>query len=333
MNAAQDHAGHDHDDRPEASSERAEVSARRERRLRLVLGLNIVIVLGEATAGIAARSIGLLADAGHNLTDVGGIALALLAVRWARRAPNDRKTFGYHRGTVLAAQANAATILVSTALITYESIRRLISPEPVDGFIVVIVAGIALVANAGSALLLREREDDVNMRAALLHMAADAGASLGVVGGGLLILVTGRFDRADPIVSLLIGALIAWQAWRLLRSTAELLLESTPPGVDIDQVEAAIQAVDGVDAVHDLHVWSLSSEIHALSAHVIVTGHPSLEQAQEVGTKVKAAVSGPFKIAHATIELECEGCVDDGSWCAIEQLDITPAAGHAGHSH
>ncbi len=310
------------------------VSQRREQRLLIVLSLNVAIVLGEGVAGFVARSIGLLADAGHNLVDVGGIALALLAVRWARRTPDASRSFGYHRSGVLAAQANAAAILVTTALITYESIRRLIHPESVEGGVVVVVALIALAANGFSALLLREKDhDDMNMRAALLHMAADAGASLGVVIGGAIILVTDNADRVDPIVSLLIGALISWQAAVLLRASGDVLLESTPRGLDVAELAATIREVDGVEAVHDLHVWSLSSEVRALSAHVIVEGHPSLEEAQQVATRVKAAVSNPFAIAHATIELECEGCVDDGSWCAMDDLDVHVTSSHHGHSH
>ncbi len=324
---------HDHRPLAEPGRARQDISARRERRLLLVLVLNVTIVVGEALAGIVARSIGLLADAGHNLTDVGGVALALVAVRWARRAPTERRSFGFHRGTVLAAQANAASILFVTAIITYESVRRLLRPEPVEGLIVVVVAALALVANTGSAFLLREKEDDLNMRAALLHMAADAGASLGVVIGGAVILVTGRFDRIDPIISLLIGFLIGWQAWRLLRSSAEVLLESTPKGVDVDEVADLMSAVEGVEDVHDLHIWSLSSEVRALSAHVILDGHPTLEEAQAVGTKVKAAVSGPYRIAHATLELECEGCVDDESWCAMNDLEVAIATAHGGHDH
>lgn len=172
------------------------VPARRERRLRTVLIVNLVIVLGEAVAGILARSVGLLADAGHNLTDVGGVALALIAVRWVRRPPNAERSFGYHRGTVLAAQANAASILAATALILFESVRRLLDPQPVEGRVVVVVALVALAANAGSALLLREKEYDLNMRAALVHMAADAGASVGVAVGGAIIVVTGGFERS-----------------------------------------------------------------------------------------------------------------------------------------
>ena len=299
-----------------------------------MLGLNLAIVCGEAVAGFVAGSIGLLADAGHNLVDVGGIALALLAVRWSRRTPDASRSFGYHRSSVLAAQANAAAILITTALITYESVRRLLHPEAVRGGVVVVVAAVALVVNTISALLLHERDrDDLNIRAAVLHMAADAAASAGVVVGGVVILLSDGSERADPIVSLLISALIAWQAWLLLRTSGDVLLESTPRGVDIAEVEAKIRAVDGVEAVHDLHVWSLSSEVRALSAHVIVEGHPSLEEAQAVATHVKAAISQPFSIAHATIELECEGCVDNGAWCAFDDLDIHITSGHHGHSH
>jgi cobalt-zinc-cadmium efflux system protein len=311
----------------------ASISARRERRLLIVLVLNVAIVVGEAIAGIMAHSLGLLADAAHNLTDVAGVGLALVAVRWARRAPTERRSFGYHRGTVLAAQANAASILAVTVVILFEGVRRLARPEPVEGLLVVVVAGIALLANTGSALMLREREDDLNMRGALLHMAADAGASLGVVIGGVVILATGRFDRIDPIVSMVIGVLISWQAWRLLRSTAEVLLESTPKGLDPDTVAEAIAAIDGVEGVHDLHMWSLSSEVRALSAHVIVAGHPTLKEAQEVGSRIKTEMAAAYRISHATLELECEGCVDDGSWCAIAGLDVQPDQSDHGHEH
>ena len=310
----------------------AALNARRERRLIIVLVLNLAIVAGEAIAGILAGSLGLLADAAHNLTDVAGVALALVAIRWARRAPTGRRSFGYHRGTVLAAQANAASILAVTILILFEGARRVARPEPVEGLIVVIVAGIALVANTGSALLLREREDDLNMRAALLHMAADAGASLGVLIGGAVILATGGFDWVDPVVSMLIGLLIGWQAWRLLRAASDVLLESTPTGLDPDDVASTIVAVEGVEGVHDLHMWSLSSEVRALSAHVTLTGHPTLEEAQEVGSRIKAEMAGTYRIAHATLELECEECVDDGSWCAIAELDLSPPS-HHGHDH
>ena len=306
-----------HADHAVAARSRGAIDKRRQRRLTLVLILNLGIVLGEGAAGILAGSLGLLADAAHNLTDVVGVAAALIAVIWTRRPPTDQQSYGYHRGTVLAAQANAALILAATALILYEGTRRLVDPTAVEGGVVVIVGTVALVANGFSALLLWEREEDLNMRAALLHMAADAAASVGVVLAGAIILLTGGFARVDPIISLGIALLIGWQAWRMLWATGEVLLESTPKGVSVQDLSSAIERVSGVDEVHDLHVWSLSSDVRTLSAHLILAGHPTLEEAQATATSVKSAISDPFRIAHATLELECEGCIDDGSWCTI----------------
>lgn len=307
-------------------------SQSREHRLLAVLVLNVVVVAGEGLAGIVSGSLGLLADAAHNLTDVVGIALALVAVRWARRTPTERRSFGYHRGTVLAAQANAAMILGASALIGFEGVRRLTSPPEVEGGLVVIVATVAFLANAGSLLILRRRDDDLNMRGALLHMTADAGASVGAIVGGAVILATGGFEWLDPAISLGIGLVIGWQAVKLVGATTSLLLESTPLGLDVDDVVQTMLAVPGVEGVHDLHVWSLSSEVRALSAHVILDGHPTLEEAQVAGRAVKAAVSGPYGIAHATLELECEGCVDDGSWCSMSALQPMADA-PVGHGH
>jgi len=312
--------GHDHGS-PMAAAQG------REGRLKAVLVLNVVIVAAQVVFGLVAHSLGLLADAGHNITDVAALVVSLFAVRMARRAPTEHRSFGFHRGTILAAQANAASILAVTVFIVYEGVRRLLDPVPVEGGVVVAVATVALIANGLSALVLKGHGHDLNMRSALLHMLGDAGASLGVAVSGAIILATGRYYFLDPAMSIVISIIIAWQAWKLVMATANVLLESTPAHVDMDELERAMRGVRGVEGVHDLHVWSLSSEVHALSAHVVLDGHPSLEQAQAVGTKVKAAVSAPFGVVHATLELECEGCVDDGSWCAMGALS-PPAAGH-----
>ena len=290
----------------------------RDRRLQIALILNLAIVAAQAISGWTAHSLGLLADAGHNLTDVAGLGLALVAVRWARRPPTERRSYGYHRGTILSAQANAAAIVAITALIAFEAVRRLLHPVAVRGGIVLAVALVAIVFNVAAALVLRERSHDLNMRAAMLHVGADAVASMGVGVAGIVIVATGRFYWLDPTASLVIGAMIVWQAWKLMRSAADVLLESTPAGLDTSTVSHIMVSVPGVETVHDLHIWSLSSEVRALSAHLVLAGHPTLEEAQVVGTEVKRAVSGPFRIAHATLELECESCVDDGSWCAVE---------------
>ncbi len=302
----------------------------RSRRLGLALGLNAVLVVGQVGFGLVAHSLGLLADAGHNLSDVAAVVVSLVAVRWARRAPTAERSYGYHRGTILAALVNAAMILAATCFIVYEGVRRLTDPQPVRGGLVAIVALVAFAANAGAAVVLREHGCDLNMRSALLHMAGDAVASLGVAVAGLVILLTGRFQWLDPVVSMAIGALIAVEAFRLVAQAAAVLLESTPKDVDLDHLTSVIGDVDGVETVHDLHVWSLSSEVRALSAHVVLAGHPSLEEAQVVGERIKTAVGDPFAIAHSTLELECEPCADgeDGPCGMDGRSNARPLSAH-----
>lgn len=304
----------------------------RERRLRIAIALNVVIVVGQVVFGLAADSLGLLSDAGHNLTDVSALVLSLIAIRIARRPPTSTRSFGWHRGTVLAAQANAAMILVLTVWIGYEAVRRLIDPSPVEGGIVVVVALVGFVVNSLAALVVRGGrqgggDEDLNMRSAVLHLVSDAAASLGVAAAGAVMLVTGGWDRLDPTVSLAIALSIGWQAWRLLGSSNAVLLEGSPAGVDPARIAEAICGVTGVDTVHDIHVWSISSDLRALSAHVVVEGHPTLEQAQEVAGRVKAEVSERFRIAHATIELECETCEEAGPACEMDLVgEPTPSA-------
>jgi len=282
----------------------------RSRRLGIALGLNVVLVVAQIGFGLAAGSLGLLADAGHNLSDVAAVVVSLVAVQWARRAPTAERSYGHHRGTILAALANAAMILAVTVFIFYEGVRRLGDSQAVEGGLVVIVALVAFAVNAGSAVVLREHRSDLNMRSALLHMIGDAAASLGVALAGAVILVTGRFQWLDPVVSMAIAVLIAVEAFRMVGQAAEVLLESTPKDVRLGRLTATIAAVEGVEGVHDLHVWSLSSDVRALSAHVVLAGHPSLEEAQVVGELIKEAVAKPFTIAHSTLELECEPCAD-----------------------
>ncbi|MEO7556481.1 MAG: cation diffusion facilitator family transporter [Acidimicrobiales bacterium] len=312
---------HGHDARSSGSSE---LSARRERRLRLVFALNLAIVAAQAGWGIAAHSLGLVADAGHNLTDGVAVALSLIAVRLTRRKATEQRSYGWHRSGVLAAQANAAGVVAITSLIAFEAVNRLRNPEPVDGAVVVLVALGAMVANGLAALLLREPGNpDLNMRSALLHMASDAAASAGVALTGLVILWTDGYYWLDPVASLLIGLLIAVAAIRLIRATTSVLLESTPEGLDLTALLATMAAVDGVEDVHDVHAWSLSSDVRALSAHLVMVGHPTLEAAQAVAGEVRLVIAERFAIAHATLELECETCFDgDDDPCAMDQLDV-----------
>jgi len=297
-----------------------EAAARRSRRLRLALAINLAIVVVQVLAGFSANSLGLLADAGHNLADVAAVALSLVAVRLSTRRPTAERTFGHHRWTVLAAQANAGLVLAASAVIVYEALRRLLHPVKVDGGVVLVVALLAFAANAAAARAVAH-DRDLNMRGALLHLVGDALASLGVAAAGAVMLATGGAAWLDPVVSLVIATLMAAEAVLLLRETTDVLLESTPGGLDMGRVAQVMERVQGVEEVHDLHAWSLSTDVRALSAHVVMTGHPTLEEAQQVADEVKRAVAGPFGISHATLELECETCAPgDADPCAMEGL-------------
>ena len=276
----------------------------RSRRLVVALGLNAALVVGQLVFGVVSGSVGLLADAGHNLADTASVVIALIAVRLSRRPPTPLHSYGYHRATILAALANAVALLVVTVIIVFEAASRLANPEPVRAGIVIVVALTATVVNLAAAWVLYEKRVDLNMRSALLHMAADAGASLGVAAAALVILVTGSFLWLDSAVSIAIAVVIGFEGWKLVRSATDVLLEATPADIDLTALRAAMTHVHGVAAVHDLHVWSLSSGIRALSAHMVIEGSPSLEDAEAIGRQVKAAVGEAFTISHSTLELE-----------------------------
>jgi cobalt-zinc-cadmium efflux system protein len=306
----------------------------RTRRLAVTLGVNLALVAAQVLAGVLAHSTGLLADAAHNITDVAGITMSLVAVRWALRPRSPAHSFGYHRGTILAALANAAIIAAVTVAIVAVALDRLLHPRPVEGAVVVAVALGAFLANAAAALLLGEPGHDLNIRSAVVHMTADAAASLVVAASGALILADAHLRWADPVASLAVAALIIVEAYRLLRASLAILLESSPADLDLAALTGAMVTIPGVAEVHDLHVWSLSSEVRALSAHVVVVGHPSLEQAQAIGDRVKAAVAEPFTIAHTTLELECERCTDDESDpCLMDALSDPSLSAPAPTTH
>jgi cobalt-zinc-cadmium efflux system protein len=356
------------------SNERNHHSQRKEAKLRVAMWLNVAIVGVQIVFGVVAHSLGLIADAGHNLTDFAAVLASMIAIRFARQPATRQRSFGFHRATVLAAQANAVSILVITALVSFEAIRRIIHPTEVNGPIVIAVALGAAAANLVAALVLRDPHDhshghqldieperfnrdhdhdhdhdldhggdgrahaehdhdahdhgkagasthseDLNMRSAMLHMAGDAVASLGVALSGIIITVTGGWYWLDPVASIAIGLIIAVQAWKLLRRTVDVLLESTPEGLDTHELTSVLAGIDGVEDVHDLHVWALASDVRAMSAHLVLEGSPSLEQAQQVAFNAKAAISRRFAITHATLELEGETCRDDGTWCALDR--------------
>jgi cobalt-zinc-cadmium efflux system protein len=300
------HEAHPHEDHQESEPE---LFAEQQSRLYLAIALNVLVIVFQIFFGIYANSMGLIADAGHNFADVGGLVLATVAIGFMRRGRTKNKTFGYHRSGVLAAQANAALLLVSTGIIIFESVTRLAHPQDVKSSYVIVVAAIAAVVNLGSAYAIhgvRHDEHDMNSRAAVLHLVGDGAASLAVVVVGIIIAITGGAMILDPIVSLLISAYILYQGFDILRSANEVLLESMPKDLAESDIESAICAVGNVRTIHDLHVWSLSQSMRAMSAHVVLDGNPNLTDAQQTSSTIKDLLQRQFNISHATLELETE---------------------------
>jgi cobalt-zinc-cadmium efflux system protein len=280
----------------------------RERRLTVVFVLNAVLLVGLVAVGFVADSLGVLAAAGDYLADALAIALSIATVRLARRPPTARRSFGYHRTTILAAMVNAALVVAVAASVAVEAIRRLANQAPpVEALPVVMISAIAAVVMLLGALVLRG-DHDLNVRSVLLDTAADAVTAASVAITGVVMLVAGGLYRLDPAVALVIAVVIAYRAVSLLREIADVLLESTPKGLDVGEVEAAFLEGGEIVEVHDLHIWTLASDSPLLSAHVLVAGHPSLEDAQVVAEHAKERLRARFGIEHATLELECELC-------------------------
>jgi cobalt-zinc-cadmium efflux system protein len=265
------------------------------------IALNLGFVGLEAAAGIIGGSLALLADAGHNLSDVLGLLLAWGAVRLARRLPSGRRTYGFHRGTILAALANAMLLLVAVGAIALESARRLMEPEPVAAGLMLWVAAAGIVVNTGTALLFaRGREADLNRRGAYLHMVADAGVSAGVVAGALLIQATGWL-WVDPVLGLLIAGVILVGTWGLLRDSVDLAMDAVPRGIDPEAVQEFLAAQPGVAEVHDLHIWALSTTETALTAHLV---RPEAGTDDAFLTTLGRELRARFGIGHATLQVE-----------------------------
>ena len=277
---------------------------------------NAAFVVVEAGLGLLSGSLALLADAGHNLSDVLGLMLAWGAFRLASRAPTARRTYGLGRTTILAALLNAVLLAAAAGGIAWEAIRRLGHPEPVAGAVVMWAAGVGIVVNAGTALLfVRVRRDDLNARAAFLHMAADAGVSAGVVVAGFAMLATG-FLWIDPLVSLVVVAAVGLGTWGILRESLDLALDAVPNGIDRHAVETYLATLPGVTAVHDLHIWGVSTTQTALTAH-LVKPDPAGDDA--LLARICEDLAHRFGIAHATLQWER----GDGTHvCRLEPPDV-----------
>ncbi len=277
--------------------------------LKLALALTCVVLAVELVGGLVSHSLALLSDAGHVLTDVFALGLAWFAVAQSNRPADARRSYGYHRVSILAALVNSATLIVIVIAIAYEAVRRLTHPEPVQGGVVIVAALAGIAINTFVAFGLRGQPHSLNVRAAMLHVIGDIGASVGVVVAGVVILLTGWL-YIDPLLSLGIAVLIAFGAWSIVRETVNLLMEGTPAEIDLAAVTKEIAGTELVSGMHDLHVWALSSEQVALSCHVVI-GDCALQDAEHVVRDLEQRLCERFAIGHTTIQVEsCHPCGD-----------------------
>lgn len=275
--------------------------------LKLALGLTCAVLVVELAGGLVSHSLALLSDAGHVLTDVFALGLAWFAVAQSNRPADSRRSYGYHRVSILAALVNAVTLIVIVLAIAYEAVQRLAHPQPVQGGIVIVTALVGIAINLFVAFGLRREAHSLNIRAALIHVVGDLAASAGVVVAGIVILLTGWL-YIDSILSLGIAVLIAFGAWGIVRETVNLLMEGTPAEIDLASVTKEITSTELVTSMHDLHVWALSSEEVALSCHVVVGDHP-LADAEHIVRDLESRLCAKFAIGHTTIQVEsCHPC-------------------------
>jgi cobalt-zinc-cadmium efflux system protein len=308
-----DHAGHGHD-HEHSRGGHVHAPANFGKAFAIGITLNTALVVAEAIYGYIGNSTALLADAGHNLSDVLGLVVAWGASIAARRAPSGRFTYGFRASTILAALANAVFLLVATGAIGWEAILRMREPEPVAGVTVMVVAGIGILINGFTAMLfVRGRKDDINIEGAYLHMAADAAVSLGVVVSAALIIWTGWL-WLDPVTSLVICVTILWSTTSLLRGSIDMSMAAAPKGTDLAAIRTFLLARPGVSAIHDLHVWPISTTETALTCHLVMPAGTADAFLMETAQLLKTS----FRIGHSTIQVETHP--DNG--CALAPDDV-----------
>ena len=288
-------------------------------RLHLALGLNAIVIAAEFVGGLVLNSVGLIGDAGHNLIDQGALFAALYAHVLTARPATEARTFGYHRAGIITALLSSFVLLFTALGITIIGVKRLMYPVPVNGGWVMAIAALSFAANLGIALLLQHgAKDDLNIRSAFWHMLADAWVSLGVIMSGGAILLTG-WTILDPLVSFLLVGAILRGAWPIFRESLEILLESTPPGVSASNIAGTIEAIPGVDNVHDLHVWAIEPRLVMLTCHVLVDeNQPALTS--DLLKNIRGRIAEDFGITHITIQLETHCAHKDAVHCDLTTL-------------
>ncbi|MDE3104466.1 MAG: cation transporter [Acidobacteriota bacterium] len=302
-----------------------------QRVLKLSMGLTTAYVAATFVFGLRAHSLALLSEAGHNVSDLLAILLSYVAVYFHSRPANDQKTFGYQRAGVLAAFVNAATLLVLSAWIAVDAVHRLARPVAVHPHLMMLVAAAGVLMNGTIAALLWRSARDVNIRSVFLHMLGDTLSTAAVIVGGAGILLTG-FNWIDPLLSLGIAGMIVYSSVGIVRETLNILLEGTPSNLELGCIREAMQAVDGVLNVHDLHVWSLGSNSHALASHVTIGDKP-ISECSCILDGLNKTLRENFRITHTTIQFEVTGCETTHGCSAPPEPTAFDAHGHHHHGH
>jgi cobalt-zinc-cadmium efflux system protein len=299
-----------------AHSHLREAAQQSTRRLSLSLVLTLGFVFLEAAAGIFSNSLALLTDAAHNLTDVIALALSWFAIRITARPANERKTYGYHRVGILVALVNSTTLFLIALGIFYEAWRRFISPPEVQSGVLIGVGLIAVVVNIVTAMLVHKGSDsDLNLRSAFVHLMGDVLSTAGAVIAGIAIYFTGA-NWLDPLVSVLIGGLILYNAWGILREAVDILLEAKPRDINSAKLVEDMLEIEGVLGVHDLHIWSITQNLRTMSAHILTADLP-ISAGADIQRRVSEMVSRRYQISHATLQLECVDCLPDSMYCDL----------------
>ena len=280
-----------------------------QRRLLIALAITALMTVVELVGGVLSNSLALLGDAGHMFTDTLALGLSVVALTLAKRPASQTRTYGFHRAEVLAALTNGTILVLICGFIFYESYQRLVSPPEVRGSLMLVVAAIGFLANLIGILILRSASrDNLNVKGAFLHMWGDTISSIGVIVASVIILVTG-WTMVDPIISIFIGLLILRGAISLVLESSDILLEAVPKHLDVTQISSALKEIEGIRDVHDLHLWTISSGIYALSCHLLIEDR-MVSSSSHIVEEVNQALSQKFGIGHSTLQLECEECKD-----------------------
>jgi cobalt-zinc-cadmium efflux system protein len=305
-------------------NDHARVAASHQHSLLIALVITGAIMVAEAVGGLLSNSLALLSDAGHMLMDVLALLLSFFAVRFATRPATEKQTFGFYRLEILAALINGTVLLILSLYIFYEAYQRFIEPREINGILMLSVAAIGLGANIASALVLKSgSHESLNVRGAFLHVMGDLLSSVGVIVGGAIILLSG-WKRVDSIISFIIGAIILIGAYKLVMESVHILLESTPKDIDLSEVVEGVKVLEGVRDLHHIHLWTITSGIYALSAHILIEDQMTSRSSQ-ILEEINRLLRERFNIDHTTIQFECEACEMDFV-CRLDTSGSSPGS-------